>query len=162
NVVTQNNAHGLTLETQYNRPTDGHGEQFRVSAVGGLSGDRWRISGSAEYYERTNLSLGDRGWTRCNTDSYRDPPTGASLDYMGPLTGQPKCYPISTTGSNGVSINTIGTSSVTAANAAGFGLVGPVVGAPGSSGTTFNRFRPNSAVTTGVLGFEGVGGGTNN
>ncbi|HSC66519.1 MAG TPA: TonB-dependent receptor, partial [Cellvibrio sp.] len=41
------------------------------------------------------------------------------------------------------------------------GLNGPVVGAPGSSGTTFTRFRPNSAVTTGIPGFEGVGGGSN-
>ena len=28
--------------------------------------------------------------------------------------------------------------------------------------TTFNRWRPNTAVTTGVVGFEGVGGGLNN
>ena len=27
--------------------------------------------------------------------------------------------------------------------------------------TTFNRLRPNSSVTTGVAGYEGVGGGTN-
>ena len=54
------------------------------------------------------------------------------------------------TGSNGVTINTIGTGT----------LAG--VGAPGSVGTTFNRWRPNPAVTTGLVGFEGVGGGANN
>ena len=88
--------------------------------------------------------------------------TGASLDFIDPKTGQPKCYPITGTGSNGVTINTIGTQNVTAANAAGLGLIGPVVGGAGSSGTTFNRWRPNTSVTTGVVGFEGVGGGSNN
>ncbi len=162
NVVTMTNVDEFTIEGQYNRPVDGGGEQFRLSAVGGMKGDRWNFSGSAEYYERTNLTLGDRDWTRCNTDSFRNPTTGASLDFIDPMTGKPKCYPITGTGSNGVTINTIGTSNVTAANAPGFGLIGPVVGAPGSSGTTFNRFRPNSGVTTGLVGYEGVGGGTNN
>jgi iron complex outermembrane recepter protein len=162
NVVTMNDLHGLTLEGQYNRPSSAGGEEVRFSAVGGLSGDRWKFSGSAEYYERSDLTLGQRDWTRCNTDNYRDPATGASLDYIDPMTGKPKCYPITTTGSDGVTINTIGTSSVTAANAAGLGLIGPVVGAPGSVGTTFNRFRPNSGITTGLVGFEGVGGGSNN
>ena len=36
------------------------------------------------------------------------------------------------------------------------------VGAPGSVGTTFNRWRPNPSVTTGLPGYEGVGGGANN
>jgi outer membrane receptor protein involved in Fe transport len=49
-----------------------------------------------------------------------------------------------------VTINTLGT-----ATTAG-------VAAPGAVGTTFNRWRPNSAITTGLVGFEGVGGGTNN
>ena len=54
-------------------------------------------------------------------DGLRDPVTGASLDFIDPRTGQPKCYPITGTGSNGVTINTIGTQNVTAANAAGLG-----------------------------------------
>ena len=84
-------------------------------------------------------------------DMLRDPVTGASLDFIDPRTGQPKCYPITGTGSNGVTINTIGTTHRRRG-----------VGAPGSVGTTFNRWRPNPAVTTGVVGFEGVGGGANN
>ena len=79
----------------------------------------------------------------------RDPVTGASLDFVDPTTGRPKCYPITGTGSNGVTINTIGTNTVAGQ------------GAAGSVGTTFNRWRPNPAVTTGVVGFEGVGGGAN-
>jgi iron complex outermembrane recepter protein len=162
NVVTMKQPDGITFEGQYNAPTEGEGDQGRGSVVGGLSGDGWSFSGSYEYYRRGNLALGDRDWALCNTDSRRNPATGVSTDFIDPLTGQPKCYPITGTGSNGVTINTIGTQNVTAANFAALGLNGPVVGAPGSAGTTFNRFRPNSAVNTGVIGFEGVGGGANN
>jgi hypothetical protein len=115
-----------------------------------LSGERWSFAGSLEFYDRSELTLADRTWTRCNVDGLRDPVTGASLDFIDPLTGQPKCYPITGTGSNGVTINTIGTNTVAGQ------------GAAGSVGTTFNRWRPNPAVTTGVVGFEGVGGGANN
>jgi hypothetical protein len=48
-----------------------------------------------------------------------------------------------------VTINTLGTS-----NFAG-------VPATNAVGTTFNRWRPNAAVTTGLVGYEGVGGGAN-
>jgi outer membrane receptor protein involved in Fe transport len=164
NVVTLGDLEGLTFEAQYNDPLDGGGEQGRVAVVGGLSGERWRFGGSLEIYDRQHLTLGMRDWTRCNVDGLRDPMTGASRDFIDPLTGQPKCYPITGTGSNGVTINTIGTQNITATNYASLGLTDHVVGAAGSTGTatTFNRFRPNPAVTTGLVGFEGVGGGTNN
>jgi len=161
NVVTLDEPTGITFEAQSNNPLDGGGEQNRVSMVGGWSGEKWTFGGSLEYYDRSSLTLADRDWTQCNVDGRRDPVTGASLDFIDPRTGQPKCYPITGTGSNGVTINTIGTQSVTTANAAALGVAG-YVGAPGSSGTTFNRWRPNTSVTTGVVGFEGVGGGTNN
>jgi outer membrane receptor protein involved in Fe transport len=101
------------------------------------------------------LTLRDRDWTLCNTDYRRKLVDGVmgdwgNWDYVDPATGKPKCYPITGTGSNGVTINTLGT-----ATTAG-------VAAPGAVGTTFNRWRPNSAITTGLVGFEGVGGGTNN
>ncbi|HYC05722.1 MAG TPA: TonB-dependent receptor [Azospirillaceae bacterium] len=150
NVITDTAIDGITVEGQYNRPTRGQGEQGRASVVAGTSGERWKVAGSLEYYERGNLTLADRDWTRCNTDYRFDPVTGQQIDFIDPLTNQPKCYPITGTGSNGVTINTIGT-----ATTAG-------VGAPGSVGTSFNRWRPNAAVTTGLVGFEGVGGGLNN
>ncbi len=149
NVVTTSELEGVTFEAQLNIPFDDGGEQARVSVVGGLSGERWSFGGSLELYDRSELTLGQRDWTRCNTDNLRDPTTGAPLDFIDPLTGAPKCYPISGTGSNGVTINTIGTNTVAG------------VGAAGSVGTTFNRWRPNAAVTTGVVGFEGVGGPAN-
>src|SRR5690606_13384399 len=100
--------------------------------------------GSIERYERDELTLRDREFTRCQTDGFR-----FDNDYIDPLTGKSKCYPLTTTGSNGVTINTIGTNMLTGVAAAGAG------------GTSFNRWRPNSGVTSGLIGFEGVGGGTN-
>jgi outer membrane receptor protein involved in Fe transport len=147
NVVTLPDVDGLTFEAQYNDPLDGGGEQARISVVGGVSGERWSFGGSLEFYDRSDLTLADRDWTLCNVDGMRDPVTGQSLDFIDPRTGQPKCYPITGTGSNGVTINTIGTNTVAG------------VGAPGSVGAVFNRWRPNTAVATGVVGFEGVGGG---
>ena len=121
---------------------DGAGQQTRYSIVGGTHGDRWSLSGSAEYYKRDELTLGDRDFTRCPTDNYLD-----GSDYIDPLTGVSKCFSLN---SGGVTINTIGTSYMAG------------VAADGTTATSFNRWRPNSAVTTGLVGFEGVGGsGTN-
>lgn len=161
NVITMESVDGLNLESDVHIPTEGDGEQYRFSVSGGYSEDRLSLTGSFDYYERKNLTLADRDWTRCNTDNIRDPETGESLDFIDPKTGKPKCYPITGTGSNGVTVNTIGTQQVRADNWEALGLNGPAVGAPGSSGTTFTRFRPNPLITTGVIGFEGVGGGSN-
>lgn len=161
NVITREEVEGWAIEGDFNYPTEGDGEQIRLSLSGGMNEERFSLSGSFDYYERKPLPLGDRKWTRCNQDKLRDPQTGESADFIDPNTGKSKCYPITTTGSNGVTINTIGTQGVTADNWDTLGLNGPVVGGPGSSGTTFTRFRPNASVTTGVIGYEGVGGGTN-
>jgi outer membrane receptor protein involved in Fe transport len=159
NLVTKSDIEGVTFEAQYKSPLDGGGERSRVSVSGGWGGDRWSFAGSLEFFDRADLTLADRDWTRCNTDMLLpDPATGAPRDFIDPLTGQPKCYPITGTGSNGVTINTIGTNTITAANFAANGLNGPGVPAAGATVPAFNRWRPNPAVTTGVIGFEGVGG----
>lgn len=161
NVVTRNDVDGFTIEGDFNDPTEGEGEQIRLSLSGGMSEEDFSVSGSFEIYDRKELNLQHRDWTRCNQDLIRDPETGESVDYIDPATGRSKCYTISGTGSNGVTINTIGTQTITADNYQSLGLTSPVVGAQGSSGTTFTRFRPNANITTGLVGFEGVGGGTN-
>jgi len=165
NIQTRQAFEGLTIEGQRNEPLEanGAGGSTRLSLTAGARGDRWRAAGSIERYERDELTLRDREFTRCQTDGFRN-----DQDFIDPLTGQSKCYPITTTGSNGVSINTIGTGSFTsdAQNAAltGAGLRPGVVGAAGvpgvayANGVSFNRWRPNSAVSTGLVGFEGVGG----
>lgn len=155
NIITKRNVDGIKAELGLTKPGGGGGEERRFALIGGFVSDKAHLSASYEYGERLSLSLGDRDWTRCNTDYRRTSVNGVvgewgSLDFVDPATGKPKCYPISSTGSNGVTINTLGTSN----------RVG--VGAPGSVGTTFNRWRPNPAITTGLVGYEGVGGGANN
>ncbi len=151
NIITRKKLNEITLEGSYNPTWDGGGDSGSLSIVFGQTGDRFNIAGSVEYLKRNELTLADRDWTQCNTDFRRTAAdrTPGSGDFIDPLTGAPKCYPITSTGSNGVTINTIGTNTITG------------VGAAGSVGTRFNRWRPNSAVTTGLVGFEGVGGGAN-
>lgn len=154
NIITRKNIQGVTFEGQYNKPEDGGGEATRASVTAGWTGDRGFLSGSLEIYDRNEIKWRDRDWMQCQTDYRRRVTAGVpgeweSLDFIDPLTGKPKCYGITGTGNNGVTINTIGTGTIAG------------VGAAGSVGTSFNRWRPNSAIGTGLVGFEGVGGGTN-
>ena len=157
NIQTRNNFEGVTFEGQRNEPLEanGAGGSTRLSLTAGVRADRWRAAGSVERYERDELTLRDREFTRCQTDGFRN-----GQDYIDPLTGQSKCYPITTTGSNGVTINTVALGVEGPPSASGartfIGTAG--VGAPGSVGTVFNRWRPNAGVAGGVPGFEGVGG----
>ena len=136
NMVTRKNIDGVEVEGMYSLPTNGGGEQTRLSIVAGRSflDDRLTLNGSLEFYDRQDLTLADRDWTRCNQD-YLFNDDGTRADYIDPATGKPKCYPITTTGSNGVTINTIGTQTIGGRN----------------------RFRPNDAYTGGPLpGYEPV------
>ena len=149
NIITKKNIDATTASTRLTFPTDGGGEEFNLSITSGFVSDRMRFSGSYDYSERSPLTLGQRDWTSCNTPFRRTSANGivgewGSRDFIDPKTGKAKCYPIGTTGDNGVTINTLGTT-------ARAGVPGP-----GSTGTTFGRWRPNPAVTTGLVGYEGV------
>lgn len=155
NIITKKNLTSITVDGSTARTVDGGGNTHNFAISGGRVSDNTRFLASYQINQVDSLTLGQRDWTLCNTDYRRTSVNGVvgafgSFDFIDPATGKPKCYPISGTGSNGVTINTLGT-----ANRAG-------VGAPGSVGTTFNRWRPNPAITTGLVGFEGVGGGLNN
>jgi outer membrane receptor protein involved in Fe transport len=148
NIITKQNASGLTVEGNINQPFEGAGEQVRASAVFGRTADRWSFSGSAEFYRRSNVTVGDRDWaSECPFDKIYNPVTGAYLGYTDPLTGSPKCWGLN---SGGVTINTIGTSARAGQ---------PAIGNPALAG--YNRWRPNSSVTNvSMPGFEGVSGGS--
>ena len=156
NIITKTKLNGLSLEGNYSPTWDGGGNSGSISVVGGYTGDRFQIAASLEYGQRNALTLAQREFTRCNTDYIKSAPGAlpGSGDFIDPLTGKPKCYPITGTGSNGVTINTIGTQLVLGAPlAAGFPA------GPAGSIVACSRFRPNSAVTTGPFpGFECVGG----
>lgn len=154
NIITKKNLTSITVDGSTSRPVDGGGNSNNFAISGGNVTDNTRFLASFQINQQDSLTLGQRDWTQCNTDYRRTSANGVvgewgSFDFVDPLTGKPKCYPISGTGSNGVTINALGTAS----------KVG--VGAPGSVGTSFNRWRPNAAVTTGLVGYEGVGGGLN-
>ncbi len=151
NIITDKRTKGLTLDGGVSVPQVGEGVTKRIAAIFGYNGDRFRISGSAEYYKRDMLSFGAHDYLRCQTDYIRSAP-GQPLDsgsVIDPRTGKAKCYPTGPTGDSGVTVNTIGTS--TRAGAAG----GPGNAAIGS----FNRFRVNPSAGGSVPGFEGVNGG---
>ncbi|HET9159652.1 MAG TPA: TonB-dependent receptor, partial [Caulobacteraceae bacterium] len=146
NIITKKHVDGIVLESQYNYPEHGGGEIFRSSVSFGGSYGRLDVSGSFDYYDRSKLSLKDRDWALCNEDLLFD---GTDRLDINPITGDIECYSIfaSQQGSNGVTINTIGTAPT-------FGVAGPGNG----SDRNFTRWRPNSSVTTGLAGFEGVSG----
>ncbi|MFC4727664.1 TonB-dependent receptor plug domain-containing protein [Coralloluteibacterium thermophilus] len=145
NLITRRNVDGVEFEAQHNATDGGGGDSRRYSIAFGSTGDRSHFSGSYEYYTRNDLAYGDRAWaSACPTDMYRDIDAGnywGSGDYIDPLTGKPKCWGLD---AGGVTINTLGTATM------------PGVPGPGTPGTTFNRWRPNSAITEGLVGFEGV------
>ncbi len=157
NVITLNKADGFSLEGNVKTPTAGEGQQTRISGVFGWNSDRLHLKASVDVYKRTDLTLGDRRWTLCNQDYVFAADGVTRTDFVDPRTGRAKCYPITGTGSNGVTVNTLGTSTVSTTLLA----TGPGVPAAGAVAGSFNRWRPNSAVTTGLVGYEGVGGGTN-
>ena len=155
NIITKKNLNSITVDGGTSITQDGGGNANRFSISGGKVTDNMRFLASFQINQQESLTLGQRDWTQCNTDYRRTSDVNGvvgdwgSLDFIDPTTGKPKCYPITGTGSNGVTINTLGTPL----------LAG--VGAPGSVGTSFNRWRPNAAITSGLIGFEGVGGGAN-
>lgn len=146
NIITKTRVDGLTLEGRHASTDAGGGDQRAYSLMFGSTGERSHISGSYEFLQRNHMSLGQRGWASdCPTDYQRDLDVGdywGSADFIDPRTGKPKCWGID---SGGTTINTIGTEALA-------GVPGP-----GASGTRFARWRPNSAITSGLVGFEGVG-----
>jgi len=144
NIITKQRIDYIDVEGQLNLTRSG-GKRGRASIVAGHTADRWQVSGSFDYYQRDSLNIGQRDWARCGQQLFHDG-NGNSTDYVNPVTGQVKCFPTGLTGDQGVTINTLGTS-----GAAG-------VPAIGSTGSTFSRWRPNINVTTGLVGYEGIGG----
>ena len=144
NVVTKTKIHGFELSGSNQITQNGAAPQRNLEFAAGYTGNRFNVVAGIGYYQQNALTLKDVPWAQCQTDGFL-----GGAETLDPRTGQPKCYPITGSGDNGVTINTLGTST-----RAGVGAVGAV-------GTSFNRWRPNAAVTTGLVGYEGVGGGAN-
>lgn len=164
NLVTRSKFSGLQLEANHSVPQEGGGTEQRYSALFGGSSGAFSFLGSVEYYDRKEVTIGQRDWATCQTDNRLTTPSS----YIDPTTGQPKCYGnTSITGANGVTINTLGTPNYNGTTVAlgagvpaGYGALPTTAGYGAASAQVCNRFRPNAAVTTGALpGYECVGGG---
>lgn len=161
NIITRPKVDGITFEVQQNGPQHSGGSETRFSVIAGTTGDRWRVAGSFEYYSRERLTIGQRGWaSECPLPLVGlDPATGryGKDDYIDPATGKPKCW---TLDAGGVTINTLGTPwMIGQAGLGSLGYYGTYY--PGSNPFPpgidyFNRWRPNSSITSGLPGFEGV------
>jgi iron complex outermembrane receptor protein len=155
NIITKRDISSITVDGGTTQTQHGGGNAYNFSISGGMVTDHAHFLVAYSYDDQQALSVGQRDWTSCQTD-YRRTSTDAgvgtwgSADTVDPLTGKSKCFPITGTGDNGVTINTIGTSSM--------------AGTPASNntGTTFNRWRSNSAVTGNMAGWEGVNGSSLN
>jgi outer membrane receptor protein involved in Fe transport len=161
NVLTRTNVRGFTIEGQHNIPEVGDGGSRRYSVVTGYNADKWRVSGTVEWFKRSQMELGDRDFTSCPRDLLRtatDRTPGAG-DFIDPLTGESKCYTISRTGAQGVTVNTIGLGGPF------FGFTQGVELAPGFppppapfSQVLCDRFRPDPTAGGSLPGFECVSG----
>ncbi|WP_457418301.1 TonB-dependent receptor domain-containing protein [Roseateles sp. P5_E7] len=153
NIITRKDLDSIRIDAGVTATEHGGGNAYNFSIAGGVIKDNFRVLAAYNFNDNQAQTLGQRDWTSCNTTYQRTTAGGVmgewgSADYKDPKTGNPKCYPTGLTGENGVTINTLGTSNFTG------------VGATNAVGTTFNRWRPNAAVTTGLVGYEGVGGGS--
>ena len=151
NIITDRKVNGLTIDGGITEPEVGQGGTRRIALVGGYTGDRLKVSGSLEYYERENLTFGAEDYLKCQVDYLRtdaNSPFG-SADYIDPVTGKDKCYPTGVTGLSGVTVNTIGVQ----------GRAGTAGGPGNPAFGSFTRLRYNPAAGGAIPGFEGVNGG---
>ncbi|NBC35214.1 TonB-dependent receptor [Novosphingobium sp. FSY-8] len=142
NVVTKKRMKGFELSGSNSMTMNGAGGTGQLNVSGGFSSDRFSLVASFAWTHQSKLTVGDEPWALCQTDGFLQ-----GAETIDPRTGAPKCYTITGSGTDGVTINTIGTSTATGVGATGTGTL-----------TRFNRWRPNSSVTTGIAGWEGVGG----
>lgn len=139
NIVTRRKM-GLEIFGANAVTGSGAGARRNLELGLGHGSGRLQLLGAIGYAQTQALELGDLPWAQCQVDGFR-----FGGDAIDPRTGQSKCYPVTGPGDNGATINTISTTT-----RAG-------VGAAGAVGTSFNRWRPNLAVNSGVVGWEGVG-----
>lgn len=151
NLVTRRDVNGIEFEAQHNILEAGAGNSRRYSLVGGFSDDRWKFTGTLEYFKRDALEIGDREFALCPSGFYgtNGSDFGAG-DYRNP-DGSVKCFPLE---NGGATVNTIQTPSLAGSTVA----LAP--GVPAGYTGACNRFRPRAGAGGALPGYECVGGGT--
>jgi outer membrane receptor protein involved in Fe transport len=92
NIITKKNADGISGSASTNVPFDGGGEVSTADLTIGISNDSSSFMFGIDYLERKQLSHGDRDWSQCKVEMYRDPDTGEDLSMVDPTTGELKCW----------------------------------------------------------------------
>lgn len=151
NLVTRRDVNGIEFEAQHNILEAGAGNSRRYSLVGGFSDDRWKFTGTLEYFKRDALEIGDREFALCPSGFYGTNGSDfGAADYKNP-DGTVKCFPLE---NGGVTVNAIATP-----NIAGSTVV-QAPGVPAGYTGVCNRFRPRAGAGGAVAGYECVGGGS--
>ncbi|MBP6012598.1 MAG: TonB-dependent receptor [Alphaproteobacteria bacterium] len=97
NVITRQSYDGLSVSANLNLPEQSGGEQYQLSGVWGTTFDKGNITLAAEYFNRKDLTLGDRDYLNCAQDLVTDATgksqggVGSILDIIDPATGQSQC-----------------------------------------------------------------------
>lgn len=162
NIITRTKIDSPSVEVYYNAPSAGGGEEFQWSAAAGTSHDNWWLSGSVEFYNRAELTVGDRDWSsKCPRPRWGRKTDGSygRDDWINPATGEPGCWGLD---AGGVTMNTIGTPFILGRPGPGnlgfYGTnyPGEDVGLPPGM-DFFNRWRPRPGTTGANLDdYEGV------
>lgn len=92
NIITKTNQDGGSFQAFASVPFESGGEEFRLNASHGWSGDRGYLTVGADYYERKALLFGDRDMFACPQDRvYYDEALKIRADIIDPATGDYKC-----------------------------------------------------------------------
>ena len=90
NIITKKQ-NGGTLDAFVSTPSDGGGEESRISASYGQSYDRGNFRVTVDYNKREQLRRGERDYFSCGNEFIFDPDTGERLDAIDPRTGEFFC-----------------------------------------------------------------------
>jgi len=92
NIITKTNQDGGNFTVFANQPFEKGGEEYRINASQGWTSDRGYLTIGADYYERKELTFGDREEFACPQDRlYYDPEHLIRADIVDPATGDYKC-----------------------------------------------------------------------
>jgi len=92
NIITRDDIDGFVGHFQTSVPSDTGGEVASADFAWGFSTDRANIMVGMEWFERKALTEGERDWSVCQPERYRDPDTGEDLSTIDPTTGEVKCW----------------------------------------------------------------------
>jgi len=92
NIITKKGVDGISGSFSHSAPFDGGGEITTADLSIGFTSDSASFMFGIDYLEREALTKGDRDWSTCTVEKYRDPDTGEDLSMIDPTTGELKCW----------------------------------------------------------------------